>query len=524
VVVKAVRSERRGGVYVGDAFGALDAVVARAWLAAAAEQLERHRVEIDDINVFPVPDGDTGTNLAATFLAAADATSGDTAFDVLSSGAHAAVLNARGNSGVIASQFLRGFAENVGAGDVDAVLACLKSAAELAEAAVAEPKAGTMLTVMHAAAQAQGSTLGTVTADAVTRAAQALARTPEQLPELARAGVVDAGGKGVLVLLEALAAVVSGDPGDVDQPHPARTARSARALRMSREAGSPEFAFEVQYLLDCDDSAAAQLRAELAGLGDSVVVVGTGAGTLNVHVHVNDVGAAIEAGIERGRVRRLSVVHFLESEADDTTTLIVLTPPDGLAALFESEGVQVVAAAELDRAIGAARRVVLLPAADTSDVDALIAEARDAGVEVAVVPTRSPLQALAAIAVHDDARRFQDDVIAMAEAAAATRFAEVRVAEDDALTTIGPCRRGDVLGLIDGEVVQIGATLVAVALAVTDRLLGTGGELITVLVGADCPPDLGQAISMHIAQVAPLTEAVLYEAGQTDCPLLIGLE
>jgi DAK2 domain fusion protein YloV len=516
-----------------------DAEVTRAWLTISAAQLHAQREAIDDINVFPVPDGDTGTNLAATIGAAAEALNGAaaqavgasrgasaSAGDLLKAATQAAVLNARGNSGVIVSQFLRGFAENVGLGDAAALLACLRSGAELAEAAVVEPKAGTMLSVMHAAARAEGQTLADLVADATARAGVALAHTPEQLPELARAGVVDAGGRGVLVLLQCLEAAVTGIAVVAEA---ARTVRSARALTMAREVGSPEFAFEVQYLLDCAEEDAVQLRSELSGFGDSVLVVGTGTGTWNVHAHVNDVGATIEAGLERGRIRRVSVLHFADqprgdSVVEESVLLIALTPPDGLAGLFESEGVLVVTPAELSSAIGTSRRVILFPATNSASVDDLVADLRRGGTEIAVVPTRSVLQALAAIAVHDDARRFQDDVIAMAEAAAGTRFAEIRVAEDDALTSVGPCRRGDVLGLIDGDVVHIGAALVSVAVVVTDRLLGTGGELITVLVGADSPDGAAQAVAEHVAAVAAFTEVVVYDAGQRDCPLMIGME
>jgi DAK2 domain fusion protein YloV len=512
-------------VQVRDSF---DADLARRWLAVATRELDRQRAAIDDLNVFPVPDGDTGTNLAAT-LGAADQAAGQAAAaadaaDVLEAATHGAVLNARGNSGVIISQFLRGFAENIGAGTGTSLRTCLIAAASLASAAVAEPKSGTMLTVMEAAAEAEGDKLGDVLADAAARAVIALALTPEQLPELARAGVVDAGGRGVVVLLHALLSAYTGEEVPDNEVRPAR---SAAALRMARESGSSEFAFEVQYLLDAGDDAATRLRGELMMLGDSVVIVGTGSGTWNVHVHVNDVGAAIEAGIGSGQVRRVSVVHFVDqhaAEAADEETVLLALDPEGLHALLASEGVQVVDAFEVSEAIAAARKVVLFPGKGAASLDDVVTKARAAGAEVAVVPTRSPLQVLAAIAVHDVARRFQDDVIAMAEAAAATRFAEVRVAEDDALTTVGPCRRGDVLGLIDGDVVHIGRSVAAVALAVTDRLLGTGGELITILVGADCPPDSGQAVARHVANVAPFTEVVVYEAGQDTCPLMIGME
>ena len=177
--------------------------------------------------------------------------------------------------------------------------------------------------------------------------------------------------------------------------------------------------------------------------------------------------------------------------------MLAVAPGAGLAHLFEAEGVHVVeggatgdapSTADVVAAITAtgARDVVLLPNASqvTGVAEAAAAELRGRRVRVAVVPTRSPVQGLAAVAVHDAGRRFDDDVVAMAEAAAATRFAEVTVARTEALTAVGICQPGDVLGLIDGEVVEIGRGMLAVAFALVDRLLGVGAELMTVLVGA----------------------------------------
>jgi dihydroxyacetone kinase-like predicted kinase len=151
-------------------------------------------------------------------------------------------------------------------------------------------------------------------------------------------------------------------------------------------------------------------------------------------------------------------------------------------------------------------------------------QVRADGVRVAVVPTRSPVQGLAAIAVHDPARRFDDDVVAMAEAAAATRFAEITVATERSLTSVGICQQGDLLGLIDGEVVEIGHGLVAVAFALVSRLLGVGVELMTVLVGADAPAGLGELIAGHVRERAPLTDVSVYVGGQPRYPLIIGVE
>jgi dihydroxyacetone kinase-like predicted kinase len=139
-----------------------------------------------------------------------------------------------------------------------------------------------------------------------------------------------------------------------------------------------------------------------------------------------------------------------------------------------------------------------------------------------VVPTRSPVQGLAAIAVADPARRFGDDVIAMAEAAAATRWAEVTVARQQALTSAGRCEPGDVLGSAEGDVVVIGAELAAVACDLLDRLLSAGGEMATLVVGPD--PAVGDAVCRHLATVHPTIDVVRYDGGPEEVPLQVGVE
>jgi dihydroxyacetone kinase-like predicted kinase len=169
---------------------------------------------------------------------------------------------------------------------------------------------------------------------------------------------------------------------------------------------------------------------------------------------------------------------------------------------------------------------VLLPNAThvTGVAEAAARQARAQGIRVAVVPTRSPVQGLAAIAVHDPARRFDDDVVAMAEAAAATRFAQITVARDEALTAVGICQPGDVLGMIDGEVVEIGRGMLAVAFGLVDRLLGVGAELMTVLVGVDAPSRTGELIEAHVRGRAAFTDVTVYQGGQADHPVIIGVE
>lgn len=540
----------------------LDASAVRRWCQAAVESMAAHRDEINDLNVYPIPDGDTGTNLEFTLRSAAEAVADDrsaSAGGVLRAMAQGAVLGARGNSGAIVAQVLCGLADGLADADKadgDALVAGLRQACDLAYAAVAEPVEGTVLSVIRScaeAAEAAGeSALPAVLVAGVRAAEEALRRTPEQLDVLARAGVVDAGGRGLVVLLNELAAVVTGEP-VTDSPAP-RPSRDRRALQQAREAGSVEYGYEVQYLLEASDEAAGRLKQELAALGDSLVVVGTGRGLFTVHVHVNDVGAAIEAGIEAGRPHRITVVRFSDQMAAEPVgdrsgratepandrsgvALVAVAPGEGLADLFRSEGVLVVdggptanpsTAEVLDGILGArAAKVILLPnAAAVGGVAELAAQqAREQGVVVAVVPTKSPVQGLAAVAVHDEQRRFEDNVIAVAEAAAATRFAEVTIAVRDSLTYAGRCSAGDVLGLIDGEVVEIGNDVVGMGISLVNRLVAAGGELVTVLSGADSgAAAAAEAVVEHVRAKLPFVEVSSYVGGQPHYPLLIGVE
>ena len=527
----------------------LDAAAIRRWSALAARALGDRRAEIDDLNVYPVPDGDTGTNLAQTARSAADAAATDASGDaggVLRSMAKAAVLGAQGNSGVILSQVLCGLADAFdGAVTGDGVLlaTALRQAADTAWTAVSEPVEGTILSVARAAADAAEAApgeLADVIGAAVDGAVAALGRTPNQLEVLAAAGVVDAGGRGLVVFLQALAAVVA-DAESFDDT----TLFPVSDAPVVPVPDEP-YGFEVQYLLHAESAAVAELKRVLSGLGDSLVVVGTGDGVFNVHVHVDDVGAAIEAGLAAGRPHRISVVHFGDQQArraqrhapaaSDASTVISIGSGTGLAEVFRSEGAAVlpgVATAEdIVDAIRAAgtSRIILLPTADAGSeigahTEVAAAHARDDGVTVAVVPTRSPVQGLAAVAVHDPARRFDDNVIALAEAAAATRYAEVTVAVAESITYAGHCRAGDVLGLIDGEVVEIGADILGMGISLAARLIAAGGELVTVLGAADAVGAAAvAAVADWVRDRHPLVEVSAPPGATADARLLIGVE
>jgi DAK2 domain fusion protein YloV len=538
------------GARGGAVLDALDADAVRRWSRTAVDLLEAHRQEIDALNVYPVPDSDTGSNLVTTMRAAdaaLQAVTADSAAAALAALAAGAAHGALGNSGFIVSQILRGFADSTQHDlDARAVPAGLDRGAALARTAVVVPVEGTILTVARAAADAAaGATLGDIVVNALTAADAALQRTPSQLADLAEAGVVDAGGRGLVVLLDALVRTVTGQHlplAPVQMPlHP--------PAEQSGPAGSTGFGFEVQYLLEAPAAQIATLRDTLAGIGDSVAVVPLDDEQWKVHAHVDDVGAAIEAGVAAGRPRHISVVRFAdqigiahphnhpdEHHHHGNAAIVMVAPGRGFAHLFEAEGAQVVEAPDggpptLDDLVatlsgpGGHELVLLSDAGRAAAVaEAAAEQLRSQGRRVAVVPTRSPMQGLAAIAVHDASRRFDDDVVAMAEAAAATRHAEVTIAAAEALTAVGICTPGDILGMIDGEVVEIGRGLLAVSFNVLDRLLGVGAELITVVVGEDAPARAGDLIEAHVRTRAPLTDVAVYQGRVTDHPVIIGVE
>ena len=538
----------------------IDAELVRRWCAAGLDALRGAREEIDALNVYPVPDGDTGTNLVLTMQSVAESLEAESLAGglavTMNAVSHAALMGARGNSGVILSQLLRGlsevFADLAHATGSD-VRRALRRAAELGYAAVAEPVEGTVLTVARAAAEAAESVdsdhLATVVEAAAAGAREALARTPMQLEVLARAGVVDAGGRGLVVLLDALAEVVTGHHADVAPPVP--MVRRADGSAATRESGSDRFAYEVQYLLDASAEAVSRLRERLAGLGDSLAVVG-GDRLWNVHVHVNDVGAAIEAGIEAGRPHRLQVTRFEDQRAaaaatgapqpdstgslDDSCLIVTVAPGAGLHELFTDEGAVVVGGgptaspcteevADAIRECGA-RRVVVLPN-DPNVIAVATAAAgivRGEGRTVAVIPTKSPVQGIAALAVHDPERDFDDDVIAMTAASGATRYGALTRAVREAQTSAGVCRAGDVLGIRADDVAMIGTELFEVATGLLDRMLIGGGELVTLVTGADAPADLAERVCDYLRAVRPTVETLVYDGGQPHYPLLMGVE
>ncbi|MEV7887990.1 DAK2 domain-containing protein [Streptomyces sp. NPDC002817] len=620
-----------------------DALAVRTWCGLALTALGRAREEIDAINVYPVADGDTGTNLYLTMESAVAAVEAvfeghevgpgghlggsggagkPSPADAARAMAHGALIGARGNSGTILAQLLRGMAQVLAADsetvhtDGAGLRLAFRRAADSARRAVAHPVEGTVLSVASAAADAAETTdggCGVVARAAYEGAREALAATPGQLAVLERAGVVDAGGRGLVAVLGALVETFTGEaPGAVpgrlarvghegsgtfharvdtggaetadgvaapvdgtsvaygdprggslslaggeaalDSGSAARAdARAAGAVGPGDvddcadsplEQGGP--AFEVIYLLEAEDDAVDRLRMRLDGLGDSLVVVG-GDGLWNVHVHVDDAGAAVEAGVEAGRPYRIRITHFGLGDVHTRggerpprervqRAVVAVVPGEGLAGLYTEAGATTVlarpgeppASGEMVEAVrrAHAREVVLLPNdADLRHTAAAAAEqARAEGIRVALIPTRSAVQGIAALAVHEPERRFDEDVVSMTSAAGATRYAEVAVAERQSWTMAGICQAGDVLGLIDGDVSVIGSDVAAAAETVLDRMLSAGGELVTLVLGDEAPESIADHLEARVREGYLGVDTVVYRGGRQGALLLIGVE
>ncbi|MBO0854269.1 MAG: DAK2 domain-containing protein, partial [Nocardia sp.] len=521
--------------------------------------LSEHRDEINALNVFPVADSDTGTNLLITMRAATDALAeaGQTApLRVMASASTAA---ARGNSGILLSQVLRGLADETGAGPLTAstLRAGLRRAAALMRESLSRPVEGTMLTVLEAAADSAAdcteSTVAAVSVAAADGAVKALGDTPSQLGVLRAAGVVDAGARGLLVLLDALVQVCTGGapqrPGYVraepDSPAGAPSAASSPVARDNSggcvdpgdavPAGCP--LYEVMFRVDGTDAGPMdELRTALAELGESVVIVDDGGGCRAVHVHCADAGAAVEAGLRAGTVRDIRiealVADFVAAPGPVDRGILAVAEGPGAARLFEDEGAVVVTGPVTPESLLAAirampqREVLVLPngALPAPDLVAVGMAAREGWREVLVLPSLSMVQGLAALALHDAGSLAVDDALTMSRSAAGTRWGAVRRATERALTIVGTCARGDGLGLVGDDVVVIDPDLPRAARTLLDRMLGLGGELVTLLLGESAPDGLADGLTAFITAEYPGVEVVTYDGGQTADLIQIGVE
>jgi len=508
--------------------------LARGALAA----IEANRSRIDDLNVYPVPDGDTGTNLTLTVRAVVEALDGSQADDralLAREVSRAALMGARGNSGVILSQIVRGAAESFGASD--SVAAALRSASDAAHRAVRTPVEGTMLTAIRELAEEAEA--GGDLAAIVARGDDCVRRTPELLPVLAEAGVVDAGAAGLVEIVRGIAAAVSGQPLPAPVPVSAPSFSLAAAhLELSRYRYCTVFVIEGEGL-DADE-----IEQELEPLGDSLLVVGDET-ALKVHVHTDDPGRALSLGVARGTIAGVEIANMHEQTIRHEERLLHAVPAmeTGLSAvvavvagsgnrrLFESLGALVVdggrtmnpSIAEILAGIAAAgsSAVIVLP----NDRNVLMtAEQAAAGSArpVQVVPTTSIQAGLAAAVVFDPGLPAEANAAEMVKVVAGVGTGAVTIASRDVATNGLVIGKGSWLGLVEGSPVVGGSTFDEVARAVADRLLVQPRGVLTLLTGDE--PEPLEALLAVIAEQHPEVELEVHDGGQSSYPLLLSAE
>ena len=529
------------------------------------DALRLHQQELNRLNVYPVPDGDTGTNMALTLESVShELDTAETMDEVCRAISHGSLMGARGNSGVILSQILRGLADEFTGREANGapeLAAALQRASDAAYQAVMRPVEGTILTVVResaaAAVAAAGDGLAALLDAATTAADAAVVNTPELLPVLKEAGVVDAGGKGFTLLLAAFAEVVTGRP----IPEPEEVTTPAVIEAHLRHDGVADLRYEVMYLLDADDDTIPAFRNTWASIGDSIVVVG-GDGLWNCHVHTNDIGAAVEAGIDAGRPRNVRVtdlfdqVHVLHAhgdgdehewvtEASTATTAPVAAEPvatavvavavgGGVRRMFASLGVQAVVAggqsmnpstAQILEAVEScsSQHVIVLP--NNKNIVPVARQVDELSTrDVEVVPTTSVVEGLSALVAYDPGAPLATNLEGMLHAVERVRTGEVTRAVRDSSAECGPIREGDWIALDGAGICASVSSPVEAARALLERLVDDDTEIVTVLVGADAPSGETARLQELVALAFPHVEVEFHEGGQPLYPYLLGVE
>jgi hypothetical protein len=548
-------------------------------VATYRDGLRSHQDVINRLNVYPVPDGDTGTNMALTLESVTDELDGLESPDldaVCRAIAHGSLMGARGNSGVILSQLLRGIAEGLncpsarpGATEWSNALAI---ADRLAREAVMRPVEGTILTVArraaegaHAAAEA-GKSLIDVAEASRAAAAEALELTPTLLPVLEQAGVVDAGGAGLVLLFDALLSVVDGrsmpKPPDLPatsfgpmNPEAPGTA-FASAADGDAESNLAGLRYEVMYLLEAADETIPSFKEVWAGLGDSIVVVG-GNGIWNCHIHTDDIGAAIEVSLQAGRPYSIRVTDLLEQVEEErwvreavakagsgpdemprgpapTTGVVAVATGDGIGRIFHSLGVQGLisggqsmnpSTSELVDAVEALRsdEVVILP--NNGNIRPVAARVDDlTDKQVWVVPTDTIAEGFAALLAYDPEAHGDVNARAMEDSALEVVPGEVTRAVRDSESKVGPIAAGDWLGLSRTGIEVVRDTLSDAACSLLDLLVLDSHSLVTIIEGEGSSAADTRRITEWLRDHRPGVETEVHHGGQPHYPYLFSIE
>ena len=531
-------------------------------ISAFHDALEAHKESINRLNVYPVPDGDTGTNMFLTVASVLEEMRPADLNDreaVCAAMSHGSLMGARGNSGVILSQVLRGMSSGfVKAKDIDAeVLAsALTEASVAADSAVMKPVEGTILTVVREVARAAQEAAETdsivPTIEAALREGEAaLERTPEQLSVLKEAGVVDAGGAGFLLLLHGILRVLDGR--ELPKPENAEGVPSV-AVDTTKEVGVSENRYEVMYLLNAPDEDIDGFKNVWSSIGDSIVVVG-GDGLWNCHIHTDAIGEAIEAGIDIGRPQRIRVTDLAEEvieerwvrEAAESAkaeviqkqkevpcAVVAVSPAAGIGEIFHSLGVQELvlggqsmnpSTAELLDAVerAPAEQILILP--NNSNIVAVARAVDDQTPKsVVVVPTTSVPEGFASLLGYDPEVNAADNAEMMLEIAAGVEVGEVTQAVRSTSTSVGDVAEGDWIGLDSDGVCAIGDTLVEAAINLLNEIVGDQSEILSIIVGEDATDVDTEAISEWLRQNKASVETEIHDGGQSHYPFFFGVE
>ena len=536
----------------------LDAAALKAVVVTYRDLLRTHQERLNRLNVYPVPDGDTGTNMALTLesvVAELDGCDDTDLAQVCKAISHGSLMGARGNSGVIQSQVLRGLAGALGKGET--FVAGLDAAREGAYQAVMRPVEGTILTVVREAAEAlngkQWPSLGEALDAARAAAHDALERTPELLPALKQAGVVDAGGAGFCLLIDAFLHVVAGR--DLPEP-PAVTDGPSPALSPEVEAAHhdavSDLRYEVMFFLEAPDETVPRFKDVWANIGDSIVVVG-GDGIWNCHIHTDDIGAAIEAAIDCGRPKKIRVTDLMEQVEEErwvreavvvedepvgdpvACAVVAVATGDGIRRIFRSLGVQKLVAggqsmnpstAQILEAVEAvpADHVVVLPNnKNIIPVAEQVAPLTDK--TIAVLKTTTVAEGFAALLEYDPDATAEENADGMGSAAARILTGEITRAVRDSTAPDGsPISEGDHLGLTRDGIKVVATDIADAAVGLLDVLVGDDHEIVTVIEGDGASAGVTRRITEWLGEHRPDVETEVHHGGQPLYPYFFSVE
>ena len=521
---------------------------------ASTAWLERHSAYINSLNVFPVPDGDSGTNMLLTMQAAlkeVNSSPEHSASAICAALSHGALLGARGNSGVILSQIIRGFAraiekkEKIGANDFAVAMV---EGSRTAYKGVVKPVEGTILTVCREAADAamvanaQSKDVRHVLTKTVEAARVSVVRTPMLLPVLKEAGVVDAGGQGLLVILEGALKYLNGEPMDLTA-----VGQGAQALeQISREEG---WGFDIQFHIRGKELDVDAIRDQIASMGESALIVGD-PNLIKVHVHAPTPGAILDYGCSLGTITNIVVENMQEQYIDFMAgqntrppvsaeeiagmTTVAVAPGPGLARVFESLGVGAIISGgqtmnpsteDILKAIDAVKtdKVIVLP--NNKNIVLAAEQAKQlAKKSVAIVPTTTVPQGIAALLAFNFQNDLDTNVKAMASAAKHIKTLEITTATRSAKYDGIDVKEGQVIGLVDDALAAAGVDRIALALQVLRQMNTDDAEIVTVYYGDSVSARDAETLGEQIRQNFPNQEVEIVSGGQPHYHYIISVE